>query len=172
LRFANAVTEKRVRYLSAVDAGIVRPDSGYILAINCRRIPHAPFGNTLPFYIQALLPIGDATVAINRATRKIEERFYARRDKVLEENNSPVTMEPFLDPAYTFISAVLHSAVDCVNRPERLGDDFSVLHNPLALHPLEASTFNWCDQYFYRHDTVEKHPATRQSKLDGTGLSG
>ena len=163
LRFANAVAEKRGRYHAALKAGIVTPDSGYLLAINSRRIPHAPYGNTLLFYLQALLPVGDLTLMLNRSTREIEDRFYASREKVLKTNSAPVSTQPLLNPDFGFISAVLHSAVDCVNRPTGLGEDFSVLHNPLAVHPFDPSTFDWCDQYFYFDGTLEK-------RLANTGL--
>jgi hypothetical protein len=163
LRFANAVVEKRTRYHSALQARIIDPASGYVLAINSRRIPHAPYGNTLPFYLQALLPIGNLTVMLNRSTREIEDRFYAAREKVLKSNTAPVSTQPLLNRDFGFISTVLHSSVDCVNRPATLGEDFSVLHNPLATRPLAPSTFDWCDQYFYNDGILEK-------RLANTGL--
>lgn len=156
LRFANAVAEKRGRYHAALEAGIITPESGYLLAINSRRIPHAPYGNTLPFYVQALLPFGNLTLMLNRSTREIEDRFCQAREKVRKSNSAAVSTQSLLNPDFRFVSAVLHSAVDCVNRPERLGDDFSVLHNPLAARPLNPSTLDWCDQYFYREGTLER----------------
>ncbi len=155
LRFANAVRTKRAQYESALKTGIVSPDSGYLLAINSRRIPHAPYGNTLPFYVQALLPFGNLTLMLNRSTREVEDRFYEAREKVLKGNSAPVSTQPFLNPDFRFISAVLHSSVDCVNRPKHLGGDFSVLHNPLASHPLNRSTFAWCDQYYYQEGVLQ-----------------
>lgn len=159
LRFANAVIAKRERYHAALAAGIVSPDDGYLLAINSRRIPHAPYGNTLPFYVQALLPFGNLTLLLNRSTRVIEDRFYQARENVLKGNSAPVSTQPFLNPEFTFVSAVLHSAVDCVNRPEHMGGDFSVLHNPLASCPLNTSTLAWCDQYHYRDGELTKELA-------------
>ena len=159
LRFANAVVEKRNRYHSALQARIIEPTSGYVLAINSRRIPHAPYGNTLPYYLQALLPIGDLALMLNRSTREIEDRFYAARDKILKRNTAPVSTQPLLNRDFGFISAVVHSSVDCVNRPAVLGQDFSVLHNPLATKPLAPSTFDWCDQYFYNDGVLEKRLA-------------
>lgn len=53
LRFANAVSEKCKRYQAALQSGIVASTSGYILAINSRRIPHALYGNTLPYFTGA-----------------------------------------------------------------------------------------------------------------------
>lgn len=139
-----------------MEAGIITPESGYLLAINSRRIPHAPYGNTLPFYVQALLPFGNLTLMLNRSSREIEDRFCQAREKVRKGNSAAVSTQSLLNPDFRFVSAVLHSAVDCVNRPERLGDDFSVLHNPLAARPLNPSTFDWCDQYFYREGTLER----------------
>ncbi len=159
LRFANAITAKRDQYRAALKAGIIAADDGYVLAINSRRIPHAPYGNTLPFYVQALLPFGHLTLMLNRSTREIEDRFYQAREKVLKANAASVGTQPFLDPDFAFVSAVLHSAVDCVNRPEHLGDDFFVLHNPVAACPLDPSKFEWCDQYFYREGVLEKRLA-------------
>ena len=156
LRFANAVIAKRGQYAAALKAGIVAPDDGYLLVINSRRIPHAPYGNTLPFFVQALLPFGNLTLMLNRSTREIEDRFYQAREKVLKGNSAPVSTQPFLNPEFAFVSAVLHSAVDCVNRPQLLGGEFSILHNPLAARPLDPSTFSWCDQYFYRDGVLEK----------------
>lgn len=156
LRFANAVIAKRGQHSAALEARIVAPDDGYLLAINSRRIPHAPYDNTLPFYVQALLPFGNLTLMLNRSTREIEDRFYQAREKVLKGNSAPVSTQPFLNPEFAFVSAVLHSAVDCVNRPEFLGGEFSILHNPLAACPLNPSTFSWCDQYFYRDGVLEK----------------
>jgi len=60
----------------------------------------------------------------------------------------------FLEPEYAFISAVLHSMVDCINRPDELGGDFQVLHNPIANRPLDPTVFSWCDQFIYENGTL------------------
>ena len=159
LRFANALAEKRDRYRAALANGVVAAGDGYVLAINSRRIPRAPYGNTLPYYVQALLPFGNLTLVLNRSTRKVEDSFYEARENVLKNNNAPVSMRSFLDPEFAFVSAVLHSTVDCVNRPPRLGGDFAVLHNPMTSHPIGPSTFDWCEQYFYRDGALEKRLA-------------
>ena len=36
--------------------------------------------------------------------------------------------------------------VDCVNRPETLGGDFCMLHNPNASLGVDQSLFSWCEQ--------------------------
>ncbi len=157
LRFTNALNEKRKRYLVAHTKGIVREQDCYVLAINSRGIPHAPYGNTLPFFVQALLPIGDPTMVIDQATGELIDSYYALRETITKTKGSPVSTATFFDPEYSFISAVLHSGVDCVNRPEALGQDFVVLHNPTARRPLEMSVLSWCRQYVYSDGELKVH---------------
>jgi hypothetical protein len=157
LRFTNALNEKRKRYLAAHTKGIVREQDCYVVAINSRGIPHAPYGNTLPFFVQALLPIGDPTMVIDQATGELIDSYYALRETITKTKGSPVSTATFFDPEYSFISAVLHSGVDCVNRPEALGQDFVVLHNPTARRPLEMSVLSWCRQYVYSDGELKVH---------------
>jgi len=156
LRFTGALAEKRNRYLAALEKGIVSKNDAYVLAINSRGVPHAPFGNTLPFFVQAFLPIGPPTMLVDRATDKVVDSYYARRETVSKTSGTVVSTAPFLDPAFSFVSAVLHSAVDCVNRPEALGGDFIVLHNPTADRRLDQSMFRWCGrQYVFEDDELK-----------------
>lgn len=157
LRFTNAMTEKRRRYLAAREKGIIADQDCYVLAINSRGVPHAPFGNTLPFFVQAFLPIGDPTMVIDRATGKVIESYYARRETITKAKGAMVSTAAFLNPEFSFVSAVLHSGVDCVNRPEVLGGDFVVLHNPTATRPLERPMFGWCKQYIFENDELKVH---------------
>ena len=158
LRFTNALVEKRSRYLEAVEKGIVQDNDLYLLAINCRAIPHAPYGNTLPYFVQALLPFGNRTLVLNKTSLEITDSFYERRDAVYKVSGAPVSTDNFLNPQFAFVSAVLHSAADCVNGPQALGRDFIVLHNPSAAYALDDSLFAWCEQMFYRNDTLERIP--------------
>ncbi len=158
LRFTNALAEKRSRYLSARQKEIIGPDDLYLLAINSRGIPHAPFGNTLPFFVQAFLPLGDLTYVLDKKCRRISDSFYLRRDTVQKTRGATVATDCLLDEKYSFVSAVLHSAADCVNGPRTLGDDFEVLHNPTARLPLEPSPFAWCKQMYFRSNALEVFP--------------
>lgn len=155
LRFTNVISEKRRKYLAAVAAGVCREDAGYILAINSRGIPHAAYGNTLPFFLQALLPIGAPTLLLDRTTGTTVDSYYAHRDSVAKSNGSAVSTAGLLSPDYSFVSAVINSAVDCVNRPAGLGEDFTLLHNPNAAYPLDRSLFTWCRQYVWNDFRLE-----------------
>jgi hypothetical protein len=156
LRYTNAITEKRERYLAALESGILDDSDGYVLAINSRRIPHAPYGNTLPFFVQALLPFGPLTILIDPKTGEFGDPFYQLRESITKAKGSPVSTAGFLDPQFAFVSAVLHSSVDCVNCPSRLGGDFTILHNPSASRALDHSVFDWCEQLIYRDGALQK----------------
>lgn len=160
LRFTNALDEKRRKYLTALSKGIIHQSDLYLLAMNSRRIPHAPFGNTMPFFVQALLPFGNLAVVIDTNTGEISDTFFQSRESVIKASGAPVSTKAFLDSQFGFVSAVLHSAVDCVNHPQLLGGDFSVLHNPLASHSLDRTMFHWCEQMFYREGGLEKTPGS------------
>jgi len=146
LRLTQALAQKRERYLAALAKGIVSDQDCYVLGVNSKGITQA-YG-ALPFFFKALLPIGDPLLRI-RATAKITDSYYTLRETITKARGSPVSTTAFLDPQFAFLSAVIHSRVDCLNRPEELGEDFMVLHNPLAARPLEPSVFKWCEQYVY-----------------------
>jgi hypothetical protein len=156
LRYTNALTEKRKKYLIALAKGIVNESDRYVLAINSRGIRHAPDGNMLPFFVQALLPFGNRAVLIDPKTGEFSDPFYQLREKVTKAKGSPVSTTGFLDPQFTFMSAVLHSAVDYVNCPSKLGGEFTILHNPSASHSLDRSVFDWCEQLIYRDGALQK----------------
>ncbi|MBI4796807.1 MAG: hypothetical protein HY790_13390, partial [Deltaproteobacteria bacterium] len=166
LRFTNALAEKRNKYNQALQKRIISPDDLYLLAINSRGIPHAPFGNTMPFFVQAFLPFGNLTALIDTKTREIVETFYQKRESVIKAKGSSLPTTAFLNPEFSFISAVLHSGVDCVNRPAILGDDFIILHNPTAAHPLDPTIFQWCEQMFFQDGKLERRPNTKSQSND------
>jgi hypothetical protein len=150
LRFTNALNEKRTKYLQAVQKGIVQPIDSYVLAVNSRGIPHAPYGGALPYFVQAFLPFGHPTLEIDVKTSEIVDSYFQHRDTVIKVSGAPVSTKAFLEPQFAFVSAVLHSTVDCANYPVVLGEDFRILHNPTAQHPLDRSLFAWCTQFFWR----------------------
>lgn len=154
LRFTNALDVKRKKYAEDRRKGIVSATDAYVLAINSRRIPHAPFGNTLPYFVQAFLPFGPFAVAIDRHSHEIVDSHYQFRDSVRKLGGSSASTTAFLDPAFSFCSAVLHSAVDCANRPDELGRDFTLLHNPNASCPVDPSVFSWARQWKFVKDRL------------------
>jgi hypothetical protein len=158
LRFTNALDTKRKRYVAALAKEIVSPNDQYVLAINSRGIPHASYGNTMPYFIQAFLPVGPLTVVFDKITGKVIDTFYQYRSEVSKLSGNSVSTRAFLDEEVSFCSAVLHSSVDCANHPDQLGSDFSVLHNPKAQHPFDNNVFKWWEQFTFHDGRLRRLP--------------
>lgn len=147
MRYTHALNEKYNTYKKALCKGIIKPEDYIILAINSGAIPGASFSIDLPYYVKALLPIGNLQISVDLKTLDSSEPSYQYRDKIIKTNGSSVATTSFLNPDFSTFIAVIHSSVDCVNRPEILGDDFSVLHNPLSKWKLKFDQFFWCQQF-------------------------
>jgi len=154
LRYTSALTAKRDKLLIDRTRGIVKPQDGYILAINCRAIPHAWLGGVIPYAIQAFLPFGPLTLMFDIRTMHITERYFQRREAVSKQSGASVSTKAFLDPSFAGISAIIHSAVDAANAPVVLGADFFVLHNPLATVCVPINLFSHWKQFEFTNDQV------------------
>ena len=153
LRYTSALSEKNKQYKKHCDNKIIAKDDLYIVAINSSQIPHASCGSTLPYHIQAFLPIGSPTVRINPKT--LETSFsHQYREAIKKDNGNSVSTNAFYDPEYSGISAVIHSIFDVARYcygSTGWGSDFEVLHNPSATNPLPFELIHWC-KYRYLLD--------------------
>jgi hypothetical protein len=166
LRYTAALNAKRDKLASDIEQTIVGSTDHYVLAINGRGIPYAPWGNTLPYMVQAYLPIGPLVLTFDRNSKRITDRSYERQEAVSKRNGAQVSTMAFLDPSNGDISAVLHSSVDAANLPRRLGGDFYVLHNPNARNPLPLTAFaQWRQYVFVGNQLMLVPPSRRTSRL-------
>ena len=156
LHFTNAFDEKRKRYAAALEKGIVSAEDFYVLAVNSRGIRHAPDCSSMPHFVQPFLAFGPLVVAIDGS----KDSFNQYRPVISKVSGSPVSTRIFLDEDASFCSVVLHSGVDSANYPDQLGGDFAVLHNPNARRPLDASAFQWCEQFTFRDDQLHRSKPT------------
>lgn len=175
LRFAHALTEKRRKYAAALHKGIISDEDPYILAINSWEVRYAPHGPSLPYFIQAFLPFGPLTILLDVKTGAPKESFYAYRPQVTKVSGSPVSMAAFLDDEASFCSAVLHSGVQSATYHKQFGSDFSVLHNPKARRPINATVFSWCEQFTFRDNHLHRSPPhtppnTPSPSFDGVAI--
>lgn len=155
LRYTSVLLDKLLKYKQDCEKGIILETDLYVIALNSRNIPHAPYGGVLPYHVQAFLPFGDYTLSIDPDSSGITDSFYQHQDSVDKLSGVSISKQPFLDHEYDGISAVIHSAVDCANRPSELGADFDVLHNPLAKHPLSTKSMPWCRHRIYNNGELE-----------------
>jgi hypothetical protein len=158
MRYTSALRDKLLKYDLNRKKGIISENDGYVVAINSNKIPHAYFGSDLPYHVRAFLPFGALTVAINPKTGTKVDEYYQYRDVVKKSTGSPVSTNAFFDPAYQGISAVIHSIFDVAGYTHgtaEWGDDFDVLHNPLATNHLPLEALNWCKNRHVHNDKLE-----------------
>jgi type I restriction enzyme S subunit len=113
----------------------------------------------------ACLPFGHLEVVIDRNSLGVVDQYSQYRDQVIKLSGKPVSTDSLLNPNYSGVSGVLHSAVDPMNRPAIMGEDFWFLHNPKAAQPIDLSVFSWCRQYVLDGDTLR----TIQPNLNKNG---
>lgn len=159
LRFTHAFEEKRKKYAADLAKGIISTGDRFVVAINCRGIREAVYGNTLPYYVQAFLPIGPLAFTFTLGSDEPGESFYQHRPHLSKKSGAKISTTSFLDDSSVFCSAVLHSYVDCANYPEHLGGDFSILFNPRAAQPLHEGAFLWCEHFKVENDELVRSEA-------------
>jgi len=167
LRYTHALATKREKYVSDRAKGIIAPEDGYIVAINSREVPHARYGGVIPYALQAFLPFGRLTATFDLRNNKITDTYFAKRESISKLNKTEIPTTALLDPQYSGISAILHSAVDAANAPVVLGADLFVLHNPLASHRIATETFTRWRQYVFANDeiqTIESSPPVERTR--------
>ena len=148
LRFTNVLGEKRKAYRNACTRGIVRDEDGYVIGINSAGIDSGSDRDNLPYWLRGFLPLGPLSVSFNKTTARLsEEPYYQYQKAVLKSSGAEVRTNNFLHEQFRFCSAALHSSATWMHPENPLGIDFEILHNPLAIHPLDQAVFPWCTQY-------------------------
>ncbi|WP_067564239.1 hypothetical protein [Halofilum ochraceum] len=139
LRMRSAIQGKyETKYREYRDKGVIGPDDSYVVAVNGCQLHHAIADDYPPWIAKAVFPIGGLQVALDRESLEVAETSYQYRGVVEKCSGSSVSTDIFLDQDYRDLSGVLYSKVDAGNPTARMGDDFILVHNPLANMPLDA----------------------------------
>ncbi|MDZ8226802.1 hypothetical protein [Nostoc sp. ChiVER01] len=156
LRYRSAIEEKyNTKYQKYLLNKIVKPNDCYIIAINGSAIPSARRESEIPRIIRSVLPFGNESLIINVEKHEVVDRLYQHQDQVKKVAGSSVSTDIFLNNQYDRISAVLYSCVDALNRPQEFGDDFVLLHNPLAKNKLERGLIKLGREYRVENSILE-----------------
>lgn len=154
LRYRSAIEDKYKDYKRYFKKGILKSESCYIIAVNGRGVLSPPRETEIPRIIRSVLPFGNERITINTNTLEIVDRSYKYRDKLMKKNQVEIKTDIFCNSEYDCISAILFSCVDAVNRPEKLGDDFVLIHNPLAKNKLPLELVKLGREYWVENLTL------------------
>jgi type I restriction enzyme S subunit len=139
LRLRAAIREKYdSKYHDYVNKGLVKPTDPYVIAINSCKIGPAIMETDTPRILQAVFPIGNWQVTIDRKTGIAIDTGHQIRSRIRRAGGAEVRTDVFLDPEYSNLSGVVysHTSVRAYPFAKRMGQDFIFIHNPLAINKL------------------------------------
>ena len=141
LRLISGITEKRNKFDSYRQNGIVGSDDVCIVALNAALVPPLNFEWFPPRIVRAVMEFGHPVVAMDRSSREIIERTNEHQATITKLSGSAVPQGLFRDGSCSSVSACLYSIAHFGFAPHTLGVDFVRAHNPTASVPLRRELF-------------------------------
>jgi type I restriction enzyme S subunit len=138
-RFISSIKSKHDAYLKYITNRTINLNDPYIIAVNGCQIPGSNAEFNIPIIARAVLSIGSDYVTFDRLTGNIIDRGLKHQDSIKKNNGALISQDTFLNPDYSGISAILYSNVSLCNRTSKLGQDYLLIHNPIAKNPLPES---------------------------------
>ncbi|MBD2487629.1 hypothetical protein [Aulosira sp. FACHB-615] len=167
LRYRSAIEEKyNKKYKNYLAKKIVKPEDCYIIAINGSSIPSARRELEIPRIIRSVLPFGNESINIDTESGMPIERFYQYQDSSRKQSGASVSTDIFFKEEYSGISAILFSCMDVLNRPNEFGDDFVLLHNPLATRQFPQGFFKLGREYWVDNSSLKCITWSTEGKSD------
>jgi type I restriction enzyme S subunit len=110
LRWTTAIDAKWKKLAEYRAKGIVSPKDAFIIAVSGSQLGLMSIDrgiSQMPFGVEAVFPVGPQAYRIDPETHKIGEGFISERFHILNANKAQVPTTPFLNPAYSGISALI-----------------------------------------------------------------
>jgi len=155
LRLRNAFEVKARVFSEYIKGGLVKPTQGTVIAISGAMLPTAHSEYPIPRIVRAMLGVGNIGMNIGVESGAIESVYVEHQGNVDKVSGSPVKTDPFLDPAYSHISAVLYSCSDWVNRPDEPGSNLVLIHNQHAAVRVPHGWLKAGVEYWREHDQLQ-----------------
>ncbi len=154
LRYCASISEKYDRkYQDYVATGIIMPTDSYIIAINGCKMKTAIMETEHPRILKAVFPIGYLQVMIGKTG--ITDTRYQLRFKITRTSGADVRTGFFMNPEYTYLSGVIYSYASVRKIPNKMGEDFVFIHNPLAITQLPHGFLKAGREYTANEDNGE-----------------
>ena len=163
LRLRSAFETKALVMTDYMKAGPIQAGQATVIAISGGALPTAIGEGPVPRILKAILGVGNLMLDIDLRTRRVASHYVEHRDEVKKKSGTVVKTAPFLDPAYSHISAVAYSASNWVTHSDRPGADFTIIHNENAHVKLAHGWLPVGDEYWREGD--ELHSAASPSNV-------
>ena len=145
LRLTNALNTKKDKFENYLKQGTVSKNEPCVIAINRSQLGHVD--PPIPLILKALFPIGHQTlhIMVHGKRQKNPELSWSYRPEVAKKNDEKVPMNFFQNPDNQIISAIIYCEDNILNSPkspEKMGENFTIVHNPLAKNRLPKNFLN------------------------------
>lgn len=159
LRLLNAISKKSEVFTRYAQKGVHDATRPFVIALNGANVPSSRLEQPIPRIVRALYPIGPFQAHFDTRTMEIVDTSYATQTTISKASGSTVQTDGFvLADGLKGVSAVLYSCVDAVNMPNRIGQDFVVVHNMNASVPIERRVLPACTEYFVSEGRLLSQP--------------
>jgi hypothetical protein len=165
LRIQNSIKNKKEQYFNWLENEIINKDEPFILAVNASEIPNARQVTNMPLILRAISQFGDQYFTFSKENFEIIDQGYHFEDSVSKSSGTVINKNVIENEEYNFISGFLYSCADPLNRPENMGDDYILIHNPIAINKLPIG-FLKLGREFYREENQLKNNDYRIDKVD------
>lgn len=150
LRISAGLKEKFQKYISDKKKGIVQENDPYVIALDRSETEHVDA--QLPNILKAVFGIGDQAFRLRVGGKPVKnpETFWTHLPSIKKQSGNEVSMHFFTNPEHAGISAVIYSkehVIDSPRHPEEMGENFFIVHNPLAKNSLPLGTFPFGTEY-------------------------
>lgn len=136
IRISQAISNKVLQYNLWKDKDWFLPSVPYVLALNLGELEQPEWLYNMPFIVSTVFAIWDPS--IHRITSEVT--WWERR-VVYKTNGSPVSVDFFLNPKYSFISWIIATSRHVIDW--EVLSDMVYVANPLATNPIDTSTFSF-----------------------------
>lgn len=171
LRWTSKLADKRKKHLDDIAKGAAAADVPFVIAINSRRLGHAPDENGIsgwPFAVEATFPIGPLAVPVNAETGEFGESYQSLRFTIPKKPGVDVPTGNFLDPDYKCVSGLIGCPAwysDDATLAKFAGQPpYFVVRNPLATNPLPANWLAGSIEYAATQTAPDEYTLTKPER--------
>jgi len=155
LRYCSVIDKKYKKYYDYTKKKIILEDDCYVIAVNGGAIPSASKEIDIPRIVRCVLPFGNEVIEIDIDSLEVLDVHHQYQGASYKESGSPVSTNIFLNSDYDVISAILFSNVNALNYPNYPGNDFVLIHNPIAKNPLPRGFIELGREYWVENSTLK-----------------
>jgi hypothetical protein len=143
LRYTNAVQTKVTKFQTDIAKGLAKEDDLLLLCLNGDGLDGTWGRSEVPFFVQALLPIGDLQLQLDAETLEVRDSAHLYRSEVHKTNGAAVATDNLLSEKMNRCVGILHSTINSANISEQLGEDFDLLINPRHQQLVDSIDLGW-----------------------------